>query len=335
MNKSTNRGFTLIELLVVIALISLLVVMVVPMFADMTRKTKEINCQSNLRGLAQVISQRPGGLPYPRDWHQYAAEAGSGEVLTCPADPTDYDSIPEQDDVELTDLHLIQIQGGQVRVSPLQEVIETGTSSQDSQVKRTTQADGKTAGDGQCFITVGGTGDECAITRITYGGRIKIESLIHNRQHGCASTHWICKGDNSPEWRANLQATWDSPSKDSNIWIMRLQGVNYQEKAPDYEMDYDLASYGMSDAVNVSAPSPGQLMLVEWKRAVARVRRANYSVDEIGDDNDDEYGCLRTRHFERANYATTDGMVRGMTRPEMQYEYDSYEIGSHYGIFAP
>jgi len=330
MNDRTKHGFTLVELLVVIAIIALLAVMLVPMFGDMTARTDNIKCKNNLRRIAEAINQARGDLPQPRQWQEYAVEGGAGKLLVCPADPTDYvDSPPPPD---LSDLYLVQGQGNEIRFSNIQVIIDTGRSPEDNQVRRESNAHGVIADPGQALICVGGS---CLMTRLTYAGNVKFESLIINAGHGCASTHWLCLDDGRPNWRSHIESTFYNDDHDSSTFLMRFQGVNYNTKWPDYELGHDAASYAMSDAVNVAAPKPGQLMLVEYRKAVAKVRRSGFTVDELGDDNDDEHGCLRTRHRGKANFALTDGTVKDMTRPELQYEYDAYTVIKKNGIWAP
>jgi len=330
MNEQMRHGFTLIELLVVIAIIALLVVMSVPTFSDMSEHTRELSCKNNLKRCAEAIRKAPGGLPQPRQWQEYATEGGAGKLLVCPSDPEDYTNDPPPAD--LSDYWLVQGQGNEVRFSNIQVVLDTGQSPEDHQVQRQGSAHGVVADPGQYLICVG---SNCAMMRVTYGGNVKFESLIFSTTHGCGSTHWLCLNDGRAGWRSYVESNLYGDNKDATVFPMRLQGVNYTVKWPDIEVSADAASYAMSDAINITAPRPGQLLLVEYRKPVAKVRRLGFSVDDLGEDNDDEYGCLRTRHFGRANFALTGGTVRSMTRPELQAEYDEYTALNSNGIWAP
>ena len=76
-------------------------------------------------------------------------------------------------------------------------------------------------------------------------------------------------------------------------------------------------------------------MIVEYSKDVAKVIKEGYRTDEFGSSNADPKGFLRTRHFDMANFATTDGSVRSMTREQLQYEYDAYTTNKPTGLWAP
>jgi len=342
MNNRRRYGFTLVELLVVIAILVLLVMLLIPTFANFREHTRATACRNNLKEMAKGINSAPGQRPYPSGWRWFLMNRGLGGVLTCPSDP-DADSEAEPENLpDLEDLYLVQKQGSDVRFSNIKEIIETGGSPEDAQVRCSSSAHGITAEEGQTLIQVGG---ECAMMRVTYGGGVAtFESMIIDATHGCASVHWLCLDDGSADWRNRVEAGLEgasasaeaTPAPDPNIFVMRFQsGPRYTRKWPDYTVGFQKASYAMSDAVANAAPRPGQLMLVEYTKDVAKVNRQGYRTDEFGSSNEDKNGFLRTRHFDHANFVTVDGSVRSMTREQLQYEYDEYKVNVPAGLWAP
>lgn len=326
-------GFTLIELIVVVSIVLLLLAVMAPSVNTLVEYTRGAICGNNLHQLAGMLRIEPeaiteGCLPRSSQWMDFVTDHGAGDTLVCPSDNTDNTGT-----LDLSDVWLVQGQGSARRFSNIQAVLDTGRSSEDSQVRRTDYAHGVTAGPGQALILIG---SECALIRVTYSGEIRFESLIVVYTHsGHRSTHWLCVDDGAPNWRARIVADFYQGTRDSNVFVMRFQGVGYNTKWPDYVLSYEHSSYAMSDAVNVYTPRPGQLMLVEYKKPVAKMHRLGFGNDLLGDDNDDDYGCLRTRHRGRANLALTDGSVKDLTREQLQVEYDRYTVSDHNGIWAP
>jgi prepilin-type N-terminal cleavage/methylation domain-containing protein len=338
MSNHQKHAFTLIELLVVMAVVALLVTLLIPTLTSIHENTRATVCRSNLKELAEGISISDSRI-YPGNYRQYMRDNDMGSVLQCPSD--DEDEI-EADEMppDLDDIFLVQKQGGGVRFSNIKVVLDTGTSPEDGQVKRATSAHGTTAGPNQTLITIGG---ECAMMRVTYGNEVKFESIIiPTRSTGHNSVHWLVLDDGSADWRDRVEAGMNGASADSgsnpdsDIFVMRLQsGHRYTTKVPDFEVGFHSASYAMSDAVDTADSRPGQLMFVEYTKDVAKVFRQGYRNDELGYSNEDQKGFLRTRHFDMANYATSDGCVKSMTREQLQFEYDQYTASKHNGIWAP
>ena len=341
MNNHGRHGFTLVELLVVIAVIALLVMLLIPTFTNVQEYTRATACKKNLKEMADGINSAPGRRPYAPKWRRFLLERGLGGVLTCPSD-ADVDAAAEPEDFpDLEDIYLVQKQGNEVRFSNIKVILDTGTSPEDNQVKRRESAHGITAVEGETLILVG---SECAMMRVTYGTVTKFESMIIPATHGCASIHWLCVDDGSPGWRTRVEAGLQgansseeaSPAPDPNIFVMRFQsGPRYTRKWDDYTVGFQHASYAMSDAVANVGPRSGQLMLVEYSKDVAKVLKTGYRTDEFGSSNADKKGFLRTRHFGMANFVTTDGSVRSMTREQLQYEYDEYTANVPEGLWAP
>ena len=341
MKNCGRHGFTLVELLVVIAVISLLVTLLIPTFTNVLEYTRMAACKNNLREMATGINSAPGKRPYPPGWRRFLMDRGIGGVLACPSD-ADADSAAEPKHFpDLEDIYLVQKQGNSVRFSNIKVILDTGSSPDDTQIQRADSAHGITAEEGQKLIKVGG---ECAMMRVTYGSVATFESMIISATHGCGSTHWLCIDDGSPDWSARIEeglkdaspSEEATPAPDPSIFVMRLQsGPRYTKKWPDYSVGFQRASYAMSDAVSNLAPRSGQLMLVEYSKDVAKVDKEGFRTDEFGSSNADEKGFLRTRHFGQANFATTDGSVRSMTREQLQWEYDAYTTASPIGLWAP
>jgi len=340
MNNCEKRGFTLVELLVVIALIALLAMLMIPTFLDTREHTRAAVCKNNLNEMAKGIITAPDRRPYPGEWRSFLRKRGVGSVLFCPSDP-DKDKIDDTEDTpDLDNLYLVQKQGGDVRFSNVQTIIATGTSYEDGQVKRVDNAHGISTGEGQTLIQIGG---ECALIRVTYGSRVKFESIIiPTNSTGHNSIHWLCVDNGQVDWEAQVEAGLSGASSsgeatpDPNIFLMRFQGGHkYTKKWPDIEVGARLSSYAMSDAVDNLSPRAGQLMLVEYSKDVAKVIKQGYSTDEFGSSNEDEKGFLRTRHFGLANYATTDGNVQSKTREQLQFEHDQYTADRPRGLWAP
>jgi len=339
MNNCERRGFTLIELLVVIAVIALLVMLMVPTFMNTREHTRATVCKKNLSEMAKGIITAPERRPYPGQWRRFIMDRGMSSVLSCPSDPDIEEAPDSQDFPDLDDIYLVQKQGSDLRFSNIQVILDTGTSLEDNQVNLVDSAHGINALAGQKLILVG---SECALLRVTYGSRVKFESMIVSATHGCASIHWLCVDDGRADWKARVKNGLASASvsgehkPDPSIFVMRLQsGPKYTTPWPDYEVRSEKADYAMSDAVDNVSPRSGQLMLVEYCKDVAKVMKQGYTTDEFGDSNEDEDGCLRTRHFGMANFATTDGSVKSMTREQLQWEYDIYTANNPKGFWAP
>lgn len=332
MDRFVTRGFTLVELLVVMGIIALLAMLLVPTFNDVQEHTRAATCQSNLKEIAKAMSSAKK-LPYPAQWRTVLREQGLSGVLSCPSD--DYiDTDAEAEDFpELEDVFLVQKQGGNVLFSNMQVILDTGTSPEDNQISRVQVAHGITANPGQMLVKVGG---ECALLRVTYGGSVSFESMIiAHASHGCGSTHWLCIDDGSADWRARVSQGLDNRQPedeyhpDPSIFAMRLQsGPKYTKQWPALSISQShKSSYGMSNAVNAEDPRPGQLLMVEYAKDIAKVVKGGFFTDEFGISNTDERGFLRTRHFGLANFATIGGSVRSMTREQLQFEYDQYDNG--------
>ncbi|MBT3201131.1 MAG: type II secretion system protein [Phycisphaerales bacterium] len=337
MSKCHICGFTLIELLVVLAIIALLAMLLFPTFANVREHAYATNCQANLKQMADGVCGA-ATMPYPAGHRKFLIDLGFGGVMACPADE-DSELADEELPPDLEDLYLVQKQGNSVRFSNIKVILDTGTSPEDNQVRRADNAHGINAGPNQMLIKVGG---ECAFMRVTYGHIVKFESMIIQANHGCGSVHWLCLDDGSANWRSRIisglsgATSTSGANPDPDIFVMRLQsGPRYTTKAPDYEVGFNKASYAMSDAINFDAPKPGQLLFVEYTKDVARVLRTGYRVDELGASNEDPDGFLRTRHFGRANFATTEGSVKSMTREQLQFEYDAYTSSTPNGMWAP
>ena len=342
MNNRGRYGFTLMELLVVIAIIALLVMLLVPTFGNFREHTRATACRNNLKEMAKGINSAPDQRPYPPGWRWFLKERGLGGVLACPSDP-DADSEAEPENCpDLEDIYLVQKQGSAVRFSNIKAILDTGSSVEDAQINTKDSAHGITAGENQKLILVS---SECAMMRVTYDSFATFESLIVPTTHsGHNSIHWLCIDDGSADWRDRVIAglvgadtSIDStPLPDPSIFVMRLQGGHrYKEQWDPFAVGYQRASYAMNDAVANIDPRPGQVMLVEYSKDVAKVSRMGYRRDELGGSNADEGGFLRTRHFDRANFVTTDGSVRSMTREQLQCEHDAYSVLKSEGLWAP
>jgi len=341
MNNYRKCGFTLIELLVVIALIALLAMLLVPMFRNAREHAYATICKKNLGEIAKGINSTSGPRPYPPGWRWFLHGRGIGGVLSCPSD--DREAEVAQGIPDFQDIYLVQQQGGGApRISNIKEILETGSSPNDTQVSTSNDTEhGITPEEGQTLILVGA---ECAMMRVTYGSFTKFESMIiADANHGCASVHWLVIHDGSPDWQARVAAALVGATPEGeahpepNLFVMRLQSAQkYTKKWPDYEAPSQIASYAMSDAVDNSSPRAGQLMFVEYSKDVANVlKQDGFGTDDFGDNNEDEDGCLRTRHFDMANFATTDGSVRSMNREQLKFEHDLYTTGNNKGLWAP
>ena len=333
-NNHDRYGFTLVELLVTMAIIALLAVLLVPTFANTREHTRAATCRNNLKELANGINSAPGRRPYPAVWRKFLMDRGVEGVLNC---PSDLDADPDaelQDFPDLEDVYLVQKQDGRCRFSNIKMILDHGTAPEDPQVNRRDSAHGVTAGEGQALILVG---SECCMMRVTFGSTTRFESLIVPTTHtGHRSIHWLCVDDGRPGWRDYVTAQYDNGQADSDVFPMRLQsGHFYKTKWPDFTIGDQHSSYAMNDAVDSINPRPGQLMLVEWTKDVAKVLEQGFGTDRLGSSNLDEKGCLRTRHFDMANLAMTDGSVRSMTREELQWQRDAYTPVEHKGIWAP
>ena len=338
MNNYQRHGFTLIELLVVIAVIALLVTLFVPTITGIRERTRDTVCKTNLKELTEGISSTDKQV-YPAFYRKFMRDNGMGSVLNCPSDDEVDTEAEDQTPPDLDDIYLVQKQGGDVRFSNVKVILDTGTSPEDNQIKRVSSAHGTTAGENQMLVTVGG---ECALMRVTYGNTVKFESLIiPTTNTGHNSIHWLCIDDGSANWRDRVESGLSNASPDggsnpdSEIFLMRLQsGHRYTTDSKDFEVGFNKASYAMSDAVNHITPRPGQLMFVEYTKDVAKILKQGYRTDELGSSNADPKGFLRTRHFDRANFAMTDGSVKSMTREQLQFEYGQYTTQPD-GIWAP
>jgi len=330
--RGGGRGFTLVELLVVIALIALLAILLVPAFAGITAHARNVTCQKNLRELAVLLSKGENGdgiLPPAGAWFSYVTDHNASELLICPDDNQEAD-FEEQND--MSDLYIVQ---NCTLYSNLQDVIDLGYSLEDRQILVNPPG---IAGDhgwdppdpepGQTLICI----DDDAAIMITPGDSTIIESIDPPGDGGlCGSEHWICLDDGKPNWRTELTAVLQSvrntnksamQTADPRV-IMRLTGRRYANVIePAYTVGTQRASYGMSTAVDSGSPRPGQLMLVEYKTSVVRLKGNFTDIDE----------SLRPRHFGRANYISTDGSVSSKTVEELEQELNSSQ---NMGIWGP
>ncbi len=331
-----KRGFSLVELIVVTAIIALLVLLLIPTFVGVKEHVYATECRNNLKQIAEGILSNADRLPYPAQWRASLVAKELGGVLHCPSDDQ-IDSEAEADDIpDLDDVYVVQKQGGSVRFSNVQVVLDTGTSPEDGQIMRVQSAHGIEAGAGQMLIKIGG---ECALLRVTYGSTVSFESIIVNASHGCGSVHWLCIDDGSPDWRNRIvqglgsYGPEDEYHPDPSIFAMRLQsGPRYTRQWPDLSITRSRkASYGMSNAVSGTDPRPGQVLVVEYAKDIASITKEGYFIDDFGVSNTDEDGFLRTRHFGMANFVTAGRSVQSMTREQLQWEYDQY----YTGIWAP
>ena len=330
---SLPKAFIIIELMVVVAIMALLVAILGPSVSGALDHAKGAICGNNLHEMAKMllVDGSTGGqhdLPRPSEWTEFINERGGEDLLSCPEDSGE----KIVDEVDLSDIWLVQQQGGSIMFSNLQTIMDTGQSPEDRQVTRVTSSHGHSAESGQALIRIG---SECALSRITFRGDVRIESLIVSQTHSCGSTHWYCLDDGLPDWRSRVATEFYRGSSDPDVFVMRLQGVGYNTKSPDFVLGYQQASYAMSNAVNVRRQRVGQLMLVEYKKPIAYIRKGGFAVDELGDDNTDKRGSLRTRHLGKANVAMTDGTVKGFTREQLQAEYDMYTVADPEGLWAP
>ena len=340
MKNCERHAFTLVELLVVIAVIALLVMLFIPTFTNVQEYTRATTCKKNLKEMADGINSAPDRRPYPPEWRRFLRGRGIGGVLTCPSDP-DADAAGDPEDFpDDEDVYLVQKQGNDVRFSNMQVILDEGLSPEDAQVSVTDSAHGIQATENQDLVKIG---SECALIRVTRGSVIKFESLIVPTTHtGHMSIHWLCVDDGMAGWFERVEAELagaqasEEANLDPSVFVMRLQGGDkYTRKWPDIALESRKASYAMSDAVDNLGPRPGQLMLVEYSKDVAKVFKQGFSTDRFGSSNADERGFLRTRHFDMANFVTTDGSVRSMTREQLQEEYDAYTIVNRRGLWAP
>jgi len=330
--RGEGKGFTLIELLVVVALIALLAALLVPSFNGVQEHTRNITCQKNLRELAILLNKGANGngvLPRANSWFSFIIDHNVGELLVCPDDNKEVD-LEEHED--MSDLYIVQ---NCTLYSNVQDVIDMGRSLEDSQILVNPPG---IAGDhgwnppdpigSQTLICI----DDDAAIMVTYGGSTIIESVDPPGDGTkCGSEHWICVDDGRPNWRSELTAVLQSvrntnksamQTADPRV-VMRLTGRQYANiiEAP-YTVGTQRASYGMSTAVDSGSPRSGQLLLVEYKTSVVRLKGNFTDIDE----------SLRPRHFDRANYVSTDGSVSSMTVEELEQELNSSQ---NMGIWGP
>lgn len=323
----------MVELLVVVAIIALLVTILVPTIAGLGDNARDVTCQSNIGQMAAVIAAAENP-PHPGGYRKFIRDCGMSGVMNCPSYEEIDDDVDDKLPPDLEDIYLVQKQGGKVLFSNMKIILDTGTSPEDGQVKVVGSAHGVTALEGQMLVTIG---SECAMIRVTYGSVVKFESIIVPTRHtGHNSIHWLCLDTGTESFRSYVERNIGESNPNKEIFLMRLQsGHRYTTKAPDFEVGFKKASYAMSDAISRTKPRPGQIMLVEYSKDIAKIRKQGYRTDRFGYSNSDPNGFLRTRHFGRANYATTDGSVKAMTREQLQWEYDQYTASRHNGIWAP
>lgn len=86
MKRSLRSGFTLIELLLVIAIVSVLIGMLFPVFAQARKQSRMASCTSNLRQLHMAMSlytDDHGQAPNPL---QFVRSLDNRRLLFCPED---------------------------------------------------------------------------------------------------------------------------------------------------------------------------------------------------------------------------------------------------------
>ncbi len=319
--KRGTFGFTLIELLVVIAIIVLLVGILTPTFRDTIARAQSMQCKSNLHSLAQILQLEEGVLPAAGGWVRFAADHGGRDVLACPGSTGD----EEESAGDLSEIYIVQ---NFTLFSNVQDALDTGDSPVDEQIH--VNPPGIVGDHGwnppdpapnQDLITI----DDDGAIMITHGNPIMIESIDPPGDgSACRSEHWVVRGNGSPEWIADTDQHLRDHITDGNYddrVLMRLTGQNYGDiiDPPAYATGA-VCSYGMNNLVRSVSPRLGQLLLVDYGKAVADMGAGGNNADDLAE-------WVATRHLGKANFVRVDGGVREMTLAELQAQLDRYESG--------
>jgi len=322
--RSPRVGFTIIELLVVVAIIALLAVILSPSLTSVMELARKSVCASNLHECSDMLRLNTTGreqqaVPFAGEWFTYVIKHGGVDALHCPSDDTDPSF---EETTALADTYAVQ---NARDFTNIQDAINTGSSREDGQVLVNPPGiagdhgwNPPDPGSNQVLFCID---DDAAFFVDT--AEISITPIwVPGDGSNCGSEHWIVVDDGSPNWRSDIEAFLRSvtntstpgPESGDPRVVMRLTGRRYDDKLEDtYVVGRQVASYGMSTAVNSQAPTPGQLMLVEYATSVVRASGSYVNIEE----------SLRPRHSGQANYATTDGSVDSMTQEELEWEFDS------------
>lgn len=321
MNTSRRGfGFTVVELLVVIATIVLLVAIMTPTFRDAFVRAQSFQCKSNLHSLAQILQLEEGVVPSPGLWVRFARSHGGQDILACPSSTAEE---LEESARSLAEVFIVQ----NFRLfTNVQDALDRGRSLVDRQIivnppgiagspYRWNPPD---PGPNQDLITI----DDEAAVMITHGNPTVFESIDPPGEITCISEHWVVQGDGSPEWIAETEAhlrahRWDNQYDDRVL--MRLTGRRYIDiiDPPAYVTGV-VCSYGMNNLVMTVSPRLNQLLLVDYRKAVADMGSGGNNADDLAQ-------WLATRHFGKANFVRVDGSVGEMTLGELQAQLHRYE----------
>ena len=336
---TVRRGFTLTELLIVLAVIVLLAAILIPSMSAAREHARDTACKSNLYRLSQVLHAGSGlAVPSPYGWVGTALARGAGGILRCPKD-TSEGSAGSGGGV---------IGGGNIEQIAPPPSVRFDACESDTLIRTFPEAQGfvlpvdvtvnitQPGAYGNSYGTAGvipaGTMVDCQFLfydpvgggpaqtsgSITMGGEILGIICLDGQLDatdavlGLPGTTYAT-GQASRGFESGAEfVTLESDRRTLTIQQYSTTTAAEQVRILTVVGGGGSSSYAMNAQVNYASPRMDQLMLLEYKKTVAKFGQA------LPADNDVFSDWIAPRHFGRLNAALVNGSVSSYYPQEVQ-----------------